>query len=350
MKNRKYLIDEFYKIDFNNTDETGKLLVELEEYIAAHEPDVQLELITHTVRANNADGKFASFTTLCELTAPAIALLQDMQWGHVELTVLGTCIGRIECYTTTVNLMEKALGILKKDYSNDSNLDGLKGIFLFNVTLRLLRAKFYDKIKPEKLAALFTQCSAEAIALCEKKNLSTMRTVLLTRKAIFDGNVTKILECIDGLRATEEPAWIQTTSDEIAEYCRHLGPKINKELRQFMYGYRIQKRRKELGITTAELSEFIDSDQSVVNQIERGLKGISIERLEVIARVLQVPMGYILGDDSTLLAVPGNIILHKFNTFVEKQDEADQEFLYKFAKQYVAAKNEWKRNAETEIE
>ena len=348
MENRKYLIDEFYRIDFNNSDETSKLLVELEEYMATHEPDVQLELILHTVRANNADRSTVPFVAMYELASPAVELLKDMQWGQVELDVLSTVIGYIESYSTIEQMLERALNTLESSPLDFKNYHSTKLQFFFNVTLRLLRAKFYDKIKPEKLAALFAKCSTEAVALCEKKNLSTMRTVVLTRKAIFDGNVTKILECIDGLRATAELAWIQTTSDEIAEYCRHLGPKINKELRQFMYGYRIQKRRKELGITTAELSEFIDSDQSVVNQIERGLKGISIERLEVIARVLQVPMGYILGDDSTLLAVPGNITLHKFNTFVEKQDEADQEYLYSHAKHYIAAKNEWKRNAEIE--
>lgn len=61
-------------------------------------------------------------------------------------------------------------------------------------------------------------------------------------------------------------------------------------------GRRIQQRRKELGITAAELSERLGFSQQQLSRYERGSNKINVAHLVNIAAWLDVPIGWFFLD------------------------------------------------------
>jgi len=336
MKDRKWFIEKFYTTDSGEDVELNDVICELENYLTLNENDIQMELLLHTFRANKIDSEAGDFEAHYQISEPIVSALKAMEWGYLELDILSFSIGHIKCYTTTVEMLNKAISLLETKYKEHKNYSDTKLRLYFNISLRLLRAKFYDNVNPEELEKLFTQCISAALAICKAKGFITYRTVLLTRQAIFNGNADKILECINGLRATEDTAWIKTTSDEIVEYCRCMGQDITKGLKNFMLGNRIQKRRQALGLSTMDFADAIGTTQTVVNEAERGANGFSVERLYAVANVLQVEMGYLFGDR----ACPppntiDNIKIYKMVKMMERMDEKEQQFILDIVKGYV---------------
>lgn len=61
-------------------------------------------------------------------------------------------------------------------------------------------------------------------------------------------------------------------------------------------GQRIQQRRRELGITAAELSEKMGFSQQQLSRYERGTNKINVAHLVNIAAFLDVPIGWFFLD------------------------------------------------------
>jgi len=61
-------------------------------------------------------------------------------------------------------------------------------------------------------------------------------------------------------------------------------------------GDKIKKRRKEIGITQAELANFLDLSHQAVHKYESGVSKISLDRLIVISEFLDVNSQYFLED------------------------------------------------------
>lgn len=54
------------------------------------------------------------------------------------------------------------------------------------------------------------------------------------------------------------------------------------------FGKHLQKLRKEKGLTQEKLSELSNIDRSYISDLERGLKNISIEKLEQLSKAFNV--------------------------------------------------------------
>ena len=61
-------------------------------------------------------------------------------------------------------------------------------------------------------------------------------------------------------------------------------------------GQRIQKRRKELGLTAEKLSEYVDISQPQFSRYERGTNKINVAHLVAIATFLKTPISYFFAD------------------------------------------------------
>ncbi len=62
---------------------------------------------------------------------------------------------------------------------------------------------------------------------------------------------------------------------------------LSDEIRRLI-GQRIKTIREEKGITQTQLSHLMHSDRQYLNKIEHGKVGVSISKLAVIARALEV--------------------------------------------------------------
>jgi len=323
----------------NKYDKIDEMLHSLEAYISENEYDVQVELILHMFRTYKIAHTSNCFEDICEVAAPVFELLKTTDWGYIELYVLTTAIIYTPHHTISEDFKNEALDILDDDFCDHKDYDRLKSTLHLNLSMRHLRAKYHDGADPQDVKVLFDQCFDVALSIYEKRGRVTLRTILLLRKAIFDGDCNKILEYLDALEATGERALRQITQDDMIEFLHLLGDRITKPLQNFLIGHQIKKRRKELGMGTLDFADAIGSTQTVVNGFERGDKGIGGPRLHKIAKVLNVDMAYFYGDESKkYTGAVTDITTHKISQLVSELPEADKEYILELTRGYIKHK------------
>ncbi|MCE9730784.1 helix-turn-helix domain-containing protein [Pectobacterium carotovorum] len=72
--------------------------------------------------------------------------------------------------------------------------------------------------------------------------------------------------------------------------------KLTSDMTDKLVGQRIQKRRRELGMTAQQLSEDIDISQQQLSRYERGTNKINVAHLVSIATKLDTPIGWFFMD------------------------------------------------------
>lgn len=78
-----------------------------------------------------------------------------------------------------------------------------------------------------------------------------------------------------------------------------------------MNGERVKKRRKELGLTQAELGELVGLKKAQISNIETGKRSTPSKNSQLFAKALQTSVAYLMGEsdepsvDPELLPVPG---------------------------------------------
>jgi len=335
MITREYFINEF--LGFDDKENVDQYISCLEAYISEREYDLQLELILYAYRKYKINDIENCYEKACEAIAPVFELVKNMDLGWLEIQVLASIIDNVPHYTMGEKLMQKAFNILDNEFADHEYYEYVKLRFYFNFTWRLLRARYYDDADPADIQTKFDQCMEQAISFCEKNNYFIFRTVLLVRQALFYGDSDKILEYVDALEATKDKMWIRTTKDEVVEYFQRLGGKATTNLKNLIVGWQIYKRRNELGMTTAELTDAIEATSpATINLYERGGRGVGPARLCKIAEVLGVDMSYFYGGSSTESAnTTTDITTHKVAQLMAQMSETDKESVLELVKCFV---------------
>jgi len=296
MKNRDSFIDAFYKLQNYNPKVIGPLIDEIDEYLATNGPDTKLEILSCTLKAQKEIMLDNDFIKACQLAKPVVDVLQDADWDIFELDIFLTILVRIESYEMAVAMMRKAHDALDSKHKDLEFYDYMKFRIFAESSTRHLRAKFYDNADPKKIKEMFDTCVNSAIKICEKHGYITFRTVQLTWRAIFEEDVKKILDCAKAIEETKDEYWITVVKNKVAEYTKHLGDNVTTKLKNYVIGWQIKKRRQELGIASMNFADMINTNQNIVNKIERGDSGVSQKRLYAIAAALSVnDIGYFLG-------------------------------------------------------
>ncbi|MGL5964585.1 MAG: helix-turn-helix domain-containing protein [Cetobacterium sp.] len=63
------------------------------------------------------------------------------------------------------------------------------------------------------------------------------------------------------------------------------------------FGIQLKKIRKKRNLTQEKLSELSNIDRSYISDIERGIKSISIEKLDQLANALEIKLNELLNFD-----------------------------------------------------
>jgi len=289
MKNCAYFINTLYQLDYSNLKAIDNLIDDIASHLAEHGSDSKLELALHVTKVRKLDELNSGFDKVCEAAKFVVDKLKDQaDWDIDEFNLFCSVLGRIQSYELTLSMMEKSLNVLERNFKNLPNYEYMKARIFGEMTWRLMRAKFHDNVDPQELTKLFDTCVNSAMQVCEKSGRVALRTNLLVRQAIFNGNPDEVLECVKAMEATEDKYWIKSSKDEVVEYVRFLSPNVTNDLHKFVVGWQIQKRRKELGMGTQKLADMVSSTQPAINAIERGEKGVRPERLYVFMYALQV--------------------------------------------------------------
>jgi len=333
--NKDYFIAQYITQRGNNCAKLDEILDNLSAYMSNNEYDMQLDLASHAwhVHKEACNEVNAVGEIYYEMADPVFKLLKSMDWGIFELHVVANIIGYTRDYITGIELMNEAIDVLDGDFSKDENYNQIKTNLCYNLSSRLLHAKYYDKVDLQRIQMAFDQCINMAM---ERKDDDTFKTMLLIRKALFHGDCKAISRHIDDLEATNNRWWIEYTKDSVIDFLPHLGNDITTPLLNMLIGHQIKKRRKELGISTSDFGDALDTTQTVVNEFERGDKGIGGPRLYRIAKVLQVDMGYFFGETKKN---PPNLITdittHKITQLVSNLSEDDKGYVLNFIRGFV---------------
>jgi len=327
------ILFEFTREKFGNID---KILHSLESFVSENEYDVQTELILHAFRTYKKANISNCFEDICEVAAPIFELLKTTDWGFVEIYILTTVIIYTPHHITSEDFKNEALDILNDEFRDHKEYDKITSTLHLNLSMRHLRAKYYDGADPQEVKALFNQCVNVALPIYEKGGKTTLRTILLLRKALFDGDCEKISEHLNALEATGNRALIEITRGDVVEFLYHLGDRITKPLLDYQKGYKMKMRRKEIGMSTMELAEALNTSQIIINGYERGDRGIGNTRLHKAAKILGVDVTYFYGDiNRKHVEIVTDITAHKINQLVAELSEKDKEYFLEIARIFV---------------
>lgn len=117
-------------------------------------------------------------------------------------------------------------------------------------------------------------------------------------------------------------------------------------------GARIRLRRKTLGITQSELAEALDLTFQQVQKYERGVNRVSASVLVKIARRLETPVAFLLGEDGggaaeaiapSVMVTPGAVEL--LETYAKIGDRRARAALLSVAKALAAVEEKHEEEA-----
>ena len=89
---------------------------------------------------------------------------------------------------------------------------------------------------------------------------------------------------------------------------------------------RIKKLREFRNFTQQYLADKLDISQNAYSKIENGTTKLTIDRLEQIAKLLDVPVESVLSNEKQVLNVENNTI-NKFYAHIENLHEENKEIL-----------------------
>ncbi len=86
-------------------------------------------------------------------------------------------------------------------------------------------------------------------------------------------------------------------------------------------GMRIKEKRKNIGISQAQLAETVDLSTKYISQIERGVRHLSLDSLADIAVVLNASVDMLLFDASFYMAKKSIYESKSFNDYTKNEQD-----------------------------
>jgi len=293
------LIKRYYSLGKTGRSELSVLITDIERYIPECGPDKELEYVLLALKAYRMDHYKNKFNECCDMLLPVFEGLQDVKsLNFLGITILAQVVNYNADYNKSITLAHEILDILKKEYLHEKSYPGIMLMVAFNMTLRLLRAKYSTTTgKHKEINAEFSYFLGIALDLCEKYNLAVDKVALMVRDGVYNANYDQIHENLAWLnKAPGESKAYKSMLNEIGEYVRHLeDDKIGGALLNCLIGFHIKKQRELLDLTQEEVADALETDRNVINQIERGETGTSHERLAKLRKILNVDYNYFFG-------------------------------------------------------
>ncbi|MCL2841066.1 MAG: helix-turn-helix transcriptional regulator [Defluviitaleaceae bacterium] len=298
---KEQLIERFMTIDVLNKLEMDNDIATLEAYLT-DKPDMDLTLKLCVLKTRKADNNQQSFEACCKEAAPVFAHLETIEnFEYMDLYILSFVIGYHPDYCKTLEMMSKAMKILSSEtYFNNSDYRKIRCAMNYNLTLRLLRAKYLEpNVDEDALNAAFKSCYKQVEEIVLNRSLPQSQ-IIKVRKGVFENDTSLIQEGLYMLRKSNNKKIFRAARDEIAKYLKFQKHRFGAGLTNFFTGCQIVARREELGLTIELVARVLDVPISTIEDIEAGRINMSWDYLREICKVLHVDSNYLFfGDDST---------------------------------------------------
>jgi len=292
---KKKLMDAFYAGTSMNHN-VNSLIAKFEKHLA-QEPDAELTLMLQSLKVCRAEHEGNDFLACCEVASPIFEHLTScLNWAYLELFVLNLIITAHPDFNKTLSLFQEALDLLNdEEYVNDAKYKKLNFSMHFNMTMRIIRAKYQESgVDISMLDGLFKRCHNHVKEVCVRKNLPHQH-ILKVRRGVYENDMEMVNDGLSDLYDVGDKKLYRTIKDEVAEYLSYMDDELGRKMTLYLLGHQLRKRRIQLKLNTMEFADLLDTDQTTINAIERGEDGVSLERLRRICKILQVSSDYFLG-------------------------------------------------------
>ncbi|MCL2840457.1 MAG: helix-turn-helix domain-containing protein [Defluviitaleaceae bacterium] len=325
---KEILIDEFLEYASLEEQKSDELIKRIEKYLVKS-IDSELILALNVLNTLNADNNQQTFEECCAIAAPIFKQLEDTNpWARVELHSISSVIGYIPSVKTTLEFFNEAKDLLTDEDESDNKQFRKNYLSLqYNLTYRLLRAKFIESdVDILKVDELFESCF-EYVFSRAKKNNSPLQYVLQIRYGVYECDAEAAKDAMIELKKLGDRKIYKTTRDEIAEYLSYMRTPLAAPLSYISIGYQLRKERLEKDISTLHIAGGLGTDQSTVAAIERGDDGISIDRLQVLASLVGVDVGFFFGNKNAKIKDADPFLLSVIAATKHMTDEDKQHIL-----------------------
>jgi len=297
---RTRLIKKFLALkNFHNTRVLNSYVNSLEMYLLENDNDTELTHILLTVQANKRFFKTNNFDDCCLIADPIIEELRNKSnMSYLDLTILATSIQFTKTYVQAKDIAKKVMNDLE-NHAHKENRENTSLILSANMTMRLVYAYYIDandpeqNVNPAEVLKMFDYYYQHAVAICEKYNLLTMKTVIDIRSNVIKGDCEAIDAGFRWLQKAKAYGWYSATQNEVVNFFSNFGVDITKWMLDVIAGNRARKLREASGKSIEDVAFSIDITPNALGNVERGLKGLKMINWFKLAYYFGVEASYL---------------------------------------------------------
>ena len=325
---RETLIKTFCDLDdFFGAARVNYFVKNLENYLIDNDdPEIRaILLVTKTVqqntKSNNPKESYRAMTPVFEYYYES-----KQNWDFTDLVILATAITFTATYEQAKNLAEEILDVLD-EYEHEKNYGGVMFAVRFNLTSRLLWARYIDindpaqNINIKELEELFMHHYTRAAKACTLGRLPIYKAVLDIRKNTLFEDCEAIDAGFTWLYDNKAHNWFNATQLEVADFFCEMGSSLTKWQLDVIIGSRIRKRREELGLSQTDIADHLNVTESTIGNAERGTKGLMNIKLFRLAAFLGVGVEYFYPTvaDDTAASVDADPYMYQLNLLMQNE-------------------------------
>jgi len=340
LRNSAELIETFFLLGGNHEkDKLKKLQVKLKSCAPDDENIAQIIDILILFKMYEASYKYNDFDTSQAIVKPILSRLMNTDsWNLYDIRILVRVIGYPKTYKDAHELAQKALSLLEQ-YVDHERYHHIKRSIHFNISYRLLRARYFDieLVEDEDIAELdklFNEHIEKALSMCKEKDLKLEEAALLIRRGVYEKDYDLIDANLETIKQFGERAAHKMMQDEVNDYNAYVGDAISAKQFNVMIGRNIKKLRELRCMTQRELARRVDLAPITLNHIEIGHRSAASHKLFLISHALNVKVDSLYNRDekNSNFDIELEIERQKIHAVISSLDAEDVKTFSKFFK------------------
>jgi len=294
---KNILLNELFALNNSDVGQIELVKIGLRNHLEVHGNDQQIKNALQIVEIWTSESQDNDFDTSCDLADPILqSLLKDeSKWDINDIKTLAIVLDYAGTYVKVHELAEKLLNRLE-DFRREERYDNIRLAIYTNVTLRLLRGKYFeshDLVPPKQLEEWFDEYIDKGLDLCVIINAQLEKAVFHIRKGLFHQDDDLISRGFYRLKELGEEEVFRILKDAANQFSFFEGIKMSKLQSDKIIGGNIRRIRTEAGMTMRELAGMTDLTIPYISSVENGIrvpKGFGGFEINKVAVALNVPL------------------------------------------------------------
>ena len=261
----------------------------------------------------------------CKFTEPILArLTNEKDWKLIDIRILVCAILVTDDIERGLQLLNKALKVLKDKYSDREDYRKAVLFLKYNFTHSLLKVHYlglHKKSSPIDIQKLFDELSDEVLALSDNEEFYTVNASMRARHALFNDKAGTAEKIVDELKNRDYKDSADILECEIAHYNYLVYNKPGDVVNKMWISQTIRHIRESQDLTQEEFAEIADISNTAVSEAENQRTLMSITTLAKIAKAFNLTIESFLSEELTPVKKnERNVAVRKINAAVDSVD------------------------------